>query len=114
MPTHSVRFMCSCPQDAKASRFCAREVGRIRKDYSFARRRYTIYRVRLVRFLRLDCRIAEIIERNNAFTVFDDLKMAAMSAQARRQWHFQTFWRRTDSASTCGSRTDILNATLAV
>ena len=37
------------------------------------------YRVRLVRFLRLDCRIAETIERNNAFTVFDDLKMAAMS-----------------------------------
>src|SRR5215472_11004901 len=82
MPTHSVRFMCSCPQDAKASRFCAREVGRIRKDYSFARRRYTIYRVRLVRFLRLDCRIDEIIERNNAFTVFDDLKMAAMSGSS--------------------------------
>jgi hypothetical protein len=36
-------------------------------------------RVRLVRFLRLGCRIAETIERNKAFTVFDDLKMAAMS-----------------------------------
>ena len=40
------------------------------------------YRVRLVRFLRLDCRIAETIERNNAFTVFDDLKMAAMSGSS--------------------------------
>src|SRR5256886_11224153 len=40
------------------------------------------YRVRLVRFLRLGCRIAETIERNKSFTVFDDLKMAAMSGSS--------------------------------
>jgi prevent-host-death family protein len=30
----------------------------------------------------VDCRIAKTIERNNAFTVFDDLKMAAMSGSS--------------------------------
>ena len=80
MLTRSVRFMCSCMPDAKR-RVRAREVGRIREVCSFAHRRCTIYRVRLVRFLRLG---ADAHWRPTALVIAPAICNAICSATSKR------------------------------